>query len=135
MKKVLTVLSFLVVALAAIVIFQPEARAKVTGYLYGHGLYIESVPGTTTASITSAGALSVTSITGPTSVTATKVIASGEGSVGLYSRTKAQLVAITPAAAGQAYFCSDCTAVTICTSSGTGRGAFVKVTDKTAACD
>ncbi len=74
-------------------------------------------------------------VTGPTSVTATKIVASGAGSVGLYSRTKAQILALTPAAAGQIYFCSDCTAVSICVSTGTAAGAFVKATDKTAACD
>lgn len=77
-----------------------------------------------------AGALS-----GPTSITGTKLVASGVGSVGLYSRTKAQILALTPAAAGQAYYCSDCTAVTVCVSTGTGAGAFTKVTDRAAACD
>lgn len=74
-------------------------------------------------------------VTGPTSITATKIVASGAGSVGLYSRTKAQILALTPAAAGQAYYCSDCTAVTVCVSTGTGAGAFTKVTDRAAACD
>ena len=86
--------------------------------------------------VTIAGAAAITgAITGPTSITGTKLVASGAGSVGLYSRAKAEILALTPAAAGQAYYCNNCTAVTICVSTGTGVGAFVKVNDRTAACD
>lgn len=59
MKKSLT----LTTALVAIAVFAAVATASITGHLYGHGLFIESVPGKTTASITSGGALTVTSIT------------------------------------------------------------------------
>lgn len=102
---------------------------------FGADLYV-----TTNTAATGAwafpGAVSIAgAVTGPTSVTATKIVASGAGSVGLYSRTKAQILALTPAAAGQAYYCSDCTAVTVCVSTGTGAGAFTKVDDRTAACD
>lgn len=73
-------------------------------------------------------------ITGSTSVSGAKVSVTG-GALALYSRTKAQLRALTPAAAGEAYYCSDCTAVTICVSTAAAVSSMVKVTDRAAACD
>lgn len=240
----------LAVLVSAFVIgyFIPGAVASTTGYLYGHGLYIQSVPGTTVASITNAGVLTITgltntggvtgttgvfssgvsattgafsstldangqvtlgadntvstittagaatfhtsvaapdltatddlvvgddasvtdaldvngqttlgadntvstitaagaatfhasvsapAITGTTSVTGAKVVVSG-GPLTFYSRTKAQINAIATVAVGDTYYCSDCTAVTHCASTGTVVGSFVKITDKTAVCD
>ena len=43
----------------------------------------------------------------------------------LYSRTIAQLNAITPANVGQMFLCNNCTQSPVCISSGTGTGAFV----------
>jgi len=73
-------------------------------------------------------------VTGPTSITATKFVANGAGSVGLYSRSASQIVALTPAAAGQIYFCNDCTLDKVCISTGTGAGAFVGVSSFTVVC-
>lgn len=48
------------------------------------------------------------------------------GGIGTYSRTVAQLAAITPGKAGTIYSCSNCsTPYSICVSTGTGTGAFV----------
>ena len=85
------------------------------------------------AAITGAATLSATAITGVTSITSPLYVATGP--MRLYSRTKAQILALTTVAVGDAYYCSDCTAVLICVSTGTAKGAFVKVNDKTAVCD
>jgi len=50
----------------------------------------------------------------------------------LYSRTKAQLGAITPGAAGEQYYCSNCIDAAVVISSGTGVGAFVQSSSATA---
>jgi hypothetical protein len=47
------------------------------------------------------------------------------GGIGVYSRTKAQIQAITPGRAGVMYFCSDCSnSVNVVVSTGTGAGQF-----------
>lgn len=74
-------------------------------------------------------------VSGATSNTATKFIASGEGSIQLYSRSKAQLLLLTPSAIGQTYYCNDCTTVAICVSTATAVHSIVKSTDRAAACD
>lgn len=74
-------------------------------------------------------------VTGPTAITGTKLIASGAGSVGLYSRTLAQLNLLVPAAAGQVYFCNNCIHEAVCVSSGTAAGAFVDISSPTVHCD
>lgn len=73
-------------------------------------------------------------ITGSTSVSGAKVVVTG-GPLSFYSRTKAQINALVTPAVGDTYYCSDCTAVTHCASTGTVVGSFVKITDKTAVCD
>lgn len=73
MKKSFKLVGLLVLAAIAVVVFvgPKEIVASTTGYLYGHGLYIQSVPGTTVASITNAGAMTVTSLTNSGAATAT----------------------------------------------------------------
>lgn len=58
------------------------------------------------------------------------------GGVVFASRTKAQLVALTPTAAGQMFICGDCgTAYSnLCISSGTGAAAYVQVSSPTISC-
>ncbi|NJM10065.1 MAG: hypothetical protein HC883_04030 [Bdellovibrionaceae bacterium] len=53
----------------------------------------------------------------------------------LGSRTKAQLLALTPTAAGIMYYCSNCTTDAVVVSTGTGVGAFARVTARTTAID
>lgn len=50
------------------------------------------------------------------------------------SQTAAQLAAQNPAAAHQWVACSDCTALMICSSTGTTRGAWVSAVDKAVVC-
>lgn len=52
-----------------------------------------------------------------------------------YSRTAAQIAAITPSVVGQAYYCSNCTAQTICISTGTSAGQFSGSSSRTAGCN
>lgn len=52
-----------------------------------------------------------------------------------FSRTKAQLGAIVPTAVGQLYYCSDCTALRTCISTGTAQGAFSSPVAATTACN
>jgi hypothetical protein len=143
MKKALQLIGFIAVAAAAVIAFSPEAQARVTGFLYGKGLFIETIRGTTVASIntagaltvtgiTNSGALSATAITGATSVTSPLIV--GTGAIRLHSRTAAQINALTSVAIGDAYYCSNCAAVTMCVSTGTVVNSFVKVSDKTAVC-
>jgi hypothetical protein len=73
-------------------------------------------------------------LSGPTAITGTKLVASGAGSVGLYSRAAAELALITPAAAGQVYYCNDCGTVPLCVSTGTAQGGFALITNKASAC-
>jgi hypothetical protein len=88
-----------------------------------------------TGDLNTLGSLSVSgTISGPTSITGTKLIASGAGSVGLYSRSAAQIVALTPAAVGQVYYCNDCGTVPMCISTNTAQGGFALITNKTSVC-
>ena len=73
-------------------------------------------------------------ITGTTSVAGAKVNATA-GALGLYSRSASQIVAIDPVAAGEMYYCSDCTTVAVCVSTGTAAADWALITDKTAACE
>lgn len=50
------------------------------------------------------------------------------------SKTKAAITALTPSALGQKYYCSDCTTVSECISTGTLSGAWALVTNKAGAC-
>ena len=49
------------------------------------------------------------------------------GPVGLYSRTKSDLIGTTPGASGQLYFCSDCSPAKVVVSTGTAAGNFAAV--------
>ena len=49
------------------------------------------------------------------------------GGIGFYSRTIAQLLAITPSAVGQAYYCSDCSPKKAVISTGTSVGNFAAI--------
>lgn len=52
----------------------------------------------------------------------------------LTSKTHAQIVALTPKRTGQPYYCSDCSTVPVCVSTGTAVGAFSLITNKGSAC-
>lgn len=62
MKKSIQLLALALVAGLTIGYFGSDAAARITGYLYGDALVI-GYPGTTVASISSAGAASVTGLT------------------------------------------------------------------------
>lgn len=122
MKKIVSLFALVLTVGALINFAAPKVVASTTGYLYGHGLFIESVTGTVIASISNAGALSVTSIV----------------NTGLFqyaSKSKAQIEAITPSAAGQSYYCSDCIDAAVCVSTGTGVSAWVQISSKAVACN
>lgn len=53
----------------------------------------------------------------------------------LTSQTKAQLAVTTPKKAGQEYYCSDCSTVAVCISTGTTLGGFSLITNKGSACN
>ena len=57
------------------------------------------------------------------------------GALTLYSRTKAQILTIDPAAAGELYFCSDCTTTAVCVSTGTDVADMAAIENPTAICD
>lgn len=57
------------------------------------------------------------------------------GYIGFYSRTLAEINGITPTAAGQAYYCSNCIDSAVCISSGTGTAAFVQISSATVHCN
>lgn len=57
------------------------------------------------------------------------------GFIQFASYAKATFATTTPAAVGQQYYCSDCTALTICISTGTTRGAWSSPTSRTTACN
>lgn len=73
MKKALTLTNVLI----ALAIITAVATASVTGYLYGHGLYIETVPGTTVASISNAGVATVTGVVNSGTLTAAGITNTG----------------------------------------------------------
>lgn len=52
-----------------------------------------------------------------------------------FSKTLAQILAITPDYAGQQYYCSNCTTDAVCISTGTGVGAFVRASARTTVCN
>lgn len=72
-KSLKLFLAVITAAVAIAAITQTDVWSKVTGYLYGHALYIESVPGTNVASIDTAGALTVTGITNSGALSATAI--------------------------------------------------------------
>ena len=98
MKKVL-ILVAVVVSMFAV----SKLVASTTGWLYGHGLKIESVPGTEVASISGAGALSVTSIvnTGALTVTSASGITVSTSASTAYDCTDFGAVAVLPTSAAE----------------------------------
>lgn len=56
------------------------------------------------------------------------------GYVQFFPKTLAELIALTPTVVGQTYFCSNCVTDALCTSSGTARGAFTRVSARTTVC-
>jgi hypothetical protein len=55
------------------------------------------------------------------------------GAIKLYSKTKTEIAAITPASVGEIYYCSNCS-VPVCISTGTDAGDFSAITSSTTAC-
>lgn len=53
----------------------------------------------------------------------------------LASRTKTILASMTPTVVGQYYYCSDCTSITTCVSTGTAKGAYSDQNNRGAACN
>lgn len=60
-------------------------------------------------------------------------VTANAGFIQLFSRTLAQLGAITPSVVGQMYYCSDCTTDGAVISTGTAQGAFGRVSAKSTA--
>lgn len=76
-----------------------------------------------------------TSINAGTTLTAGTNITATAGFIQLYSRSQAQIEALTPAAVGQVYFCNDCTLTAVCVSTGTAVSAFASVGALATDCD
>ena len=91
--------------------------ASTVGFGYFDGLKIGLNRQAPTMTVSSAGATVVTSLV-------------SSGFVRLAGKTKAQLAALTPAAAGSLYYCSDCTAAAskVVVSTGTAVGSFAILT-------
>lgn len=85
----------------------------------------------TQSTMTAAGVLTVhasvaaPAITGSTSVTSPLMVSTGPHR--LYSRSQAQILAITPGAVGEELFCNDCTPKKVVVSTGTSAGNFAAV--------
>ena len=95
------------------------------GYVYATNDSIQSlhVNGTEVWRIDEEGDVTAAgSITAP-DITATDDVSVG-GEFNMWSRTLAQINALTPTAAGRMVFCSDCTRSSVCISTGTGTGAW-----------
>jgi len=58
-----------------------------------------------------------------------------EGGTGIYSRTVAQIGLITPRAVGEMFYCSNCTALRMCISTGTVVGSFASPVAATTVCN
>lgn len=52
----------------------------------------------------------------------------------LASKTAAEIRSLTPSTVAQYFYCSDCSAVTTCVSTGTAAGAWALITARTSAC-
>ena len=94
-------------------------------------VYADAIIG---ASVSSGGAFSGTSGTFSEALTGQSVKVSS-GPMTLYSRSSAQILALTPAEVGEMYFCNNCSPLTLCVSTGTAVLQFADVADPTAACD
>ena len=131
MKKSFNLLGIIVV-LAIVVSMATFAISKTTGWGYFDALVIGTNPASPTASLTSAGALTVTSLTNTGVVGGSNITATGY--IKPAQKTLAELAAITPGAKGEVYGVSDGVMI-LCVSSGTGRGAFTSPVSSTTACN
>lgn len=66
-------------------------------------------------------------------ITANSLVINGSSQLG--PGTLSKLKATIPTAAGQLYYCSDCSTDAICVSTGTGRGSFTRLSARTTACN
>ena len=124
MKKSFKLVGLLVLAAIAVVVFvgPKEIVASTTGYLYGHGLYIQSVPGTTVASISNTGAMTVTSLTNSGATTNTGNL-TVSGQLILPSVSSTTIVTLVPAAVGAVVY--NTTRASICIGTAAVAGAWV----------
>ena len=126
MKKSLNLLGIIVV-LAIVVSMATFAISKTTGWGYFDALVIGTNPASPTASLTSAGALTVTSITGPSAVSATAMSTTGNMTVGgqllLPSVSSTTIATLVPAAVGAVVYNN--TRATICIGTAAVAGAWV----------
>ena len=98
-------------------------------------VYAGAISGAATVSgtaFTATGAVSGATVSGTTSVTSPLYIATGP--IRFYSRTQAQIEALTPAL-GDTYYCSDCTVTSVCISSAAKVMSWVSMVTPTTACD
>ena len=94
---------------------------------------------TGTLGVTSNSTLSGNVVMGDSTHRSTHTATTGSlalaGSIVPKQLAKAAILALTPAAVGEIYGCSDCTSVTLCVSTSTTVGKWAKVTDRSAPCD
>jgi hypothetical protein len=75
-------------------------------------------------------AIHISTSTGIVQLTTTTL----SGYVSFFSKTLAQLQALTPSAVNQSYFCSNCTTANVCTSTAATVGSFSNISGKATAC-
>jgi hypothetical protein len=78
--------------------------------------------------VSAAGAMTTTQLTTLSSTTL-------NGYIAPYSRQRLQILAIVPGAAGQIYYCSDCTTAAVCISTGAAAGQMANIGNRTTACN
>lgn len=124
MKKSVQLFALMGAIGLAVGYFGADAIARTTGYLYGDALVI-GYPGTTVASISTAGALAVTGFTNTGALVNTGNLTNSGGQVVFQSVSSTTLATLTPVADGAVVNCS--TYNSLCVSTGTGVGAWVFV--------
>ena len=107
--------------------------ASTVGYGYFVGLRIGLDRQNPTMTVSSAGAVVATSVSMTGAAQSAGVVSTSY--LRLASKTKAQIVAIVPGAAGDLYYCSDCTAAAskVVVSTGITVGAFALLTSSVTA--
>ena len=111
------------------------ATATLSSTLDVNGNVTMGADGYVSTMTAASGAWAITgAVTGLANITGLSLTASG-GATKLYSRTSAQIKAIDPGGAGEYYYCSDCTTVSTCVSTGTAVADWALITNKTAACE
>lgn len=91
--------------------------------------------GVAAATGTFSGAVGITgAVTSAGQVTGASLKAT-TGSITLGVLAKAAIIATDPTIAGEVFYCSDCTTVPMCISTGTAATQWSLITDKTAACN